>query len=600
MNSHSSGDPSLDIVAARKKYQQERDKRLRSDGTAQFNYGTEAFTHFIADPFANPDFDRAPINDEVDVIIIGGGFGGLLTAARLYQQGICDVRIIEKGADVGGTWYWNRFPGARCDTEAYIYMPLLEELGYIPREKYASGVEIREHCERIAKTHGVYDKACFQTQATELRWDQDSARWLLKTDRGDNMRCRFVCTSAGILHRAKLPDIPGIHDFEGRVFHTSRWDYDYTGGSPTERMSKLKNKSVGVVGTGATAIQCIPELAIDAQQLYVFQRTPSSIDVRNNQPTDAEWQNQLQPGWQRERIDNFNYLLSGIPVEEDLVNDGWTSVVHMTQEHIAEHGLPEGEEAMAQMSEVVDLKKMSQLRARVEQQVNSSETAEALKPWYRQWCKRPCFHDSYLDTYNRDNVTLVDTQGRGVEKILPNAVVVNGETYPVDCLVFATGFDFFATVTRRLQCTIIGKNGLSLADKWANGVSSLFGLHTRGFPNLFILSNDQSTNTVNFTHTLDEQAKHIAYVIEQSKARDLRSVDVDAQAETEWVEKILAQNSPMKQLIAECTPSFYNNEGNPDARPGQNTFITNTTEYFKILQDWRDNNAFEGLETLHE
>lgn len=595
MNTKQDAMSTTDMIAIRKKYQEERDKRIRNDGIEQFHYGVGEFSHFVDDPYSDPTFNRPALNDEVDVIIIGGGFGGLLTAARLYQHDIRDVRIIEQGSDVGGTWYWNRFPGARCDTESYIYMPLLEELGYLPTEKYASGSEIREHCQRIAKAHGVYDKACFQTQATEIRWDEKRQRWQVSTDRGDSMWCQFVCTSSGILNRAKLPGIEGIRDFQGRVFHTSRWDYDYTGGSPTERMTKLKDKHVGVVGTGATAIQCIPELALDAGHLTVFQRTPSSIDVRANRPTDADWQQQLAAGWQRQRIDNFNHLLSGVPVDEDLVNDGWTAVTNMLTTHIKTHGMPESSEALAALSENIDCQKMSQIRTRVEHTVNDAVTAEALKPWYRQWCKRPCFHDEYLETYNRSNVSLVDTKGKGVEKILSNAVIANGETYPIDCLVFATGFDFFAPMSRRLQCTIVGKHNTVLANKWADGVSSLFGMHTRDFPNLFIMANDQSANTVNFTHTLDEQAKHIAYVIEESKKSGYQTVDVEQQAEAQWVEKILEQQSPMKAIISECTPSFYNNEGSADIRPVKNSFITSTTEYFQILTDWRNAGELKGL-----
>ncbi len=584
-----------DLNSARQKYQRERSKRIRSDGMNQFNFGTGEFKRFIDDPNAEPSFRRQPINDEVDVIIIGGGFGGLLTAASLHQTGTTNVRIIEQGSDVGGTWYWNRFPGARCDVESYIYMPLLEELGYIPSEKYAGGPEIFAHCQRIAKKYGVYEKACFQTQVTELRWNETNQRWLVSTDHGDTMHCRYVCTSSGILHRPKLPDISGINTFSGHAFHTSRWDYRYTGGGPNETMKKLNKQCVAVVGTGATAIQCIPKLAEDSEHLYVFQRTPSSIDVRDNKPTDDKWAVAQEEGWQRKRINNFNDVLSGIAVDKNMVDDGWTSTVNMMMKQIQEDGMPDSEAAMEVLSEKIDLKKMSEIRQRVDQLVNDKKTAEALKPWYRQWCKRPCFHDEYLDTYNRSNVTLVDTDGKGIERINNNNIIANGKSYPVDCIVFATGFDFFADINRRLQCKIIGQNNEELAEKWRDGVVSLFGMHSKGFPNCFILGNHQSTATVNFTHTLHEQARHIAHVIQYAKNNQFNEVNVEQQAEQHWVEKILQQTSPLQAIFSECTPGFYNNEGNPDQSNPQNGSIANTTEFFEILTRWREDGSFNGL-----
>ena len=583
------------LSKGRKKYYEERTKRLRSDGLGQFNYGTGQFKNFIVDPNRKELADRETINDEVDVIIIGAGFGGLLTAASLYEQGVHNFRIIEEGSDVGGTWYWNRFPGAQCDVESYIYMPLLEELGYIPTEKYARGPEILAHCKRIAYSCGVYTKACFETCVNELRWQQDKKKWLVKTNRGDTMMCRFVCTSSGILNRPKLPNIQGLSTFSGHAFHTSRWDYRYTGGSPTERMKNLTDKSVAIVGTGATAIQCIPEVAKDAKHLYVFQRTPSSIDERNNHPTTDEWKENLSQGWQQKRIDNFNAVVSGKVFTENMVQDGWSSTIEMMIKKIDSVGLPDSKEEFDLLSEKVDFEKMSQLRRRIDQTVKDKKVAEALKPWYRQWCKRPCFHDQYLNTYNRKNVTLVDTLGKGIERIKDNKILANGQEYPVDCIIFATGFDFFPDIKRRLQCEIIGLNNKELSEKWQHGVSSLFGMHSRGFPNCFILANNQSTATINFTHTLHEQARHIAYVIHHVMSNNFDVVDVDEQAENDWVQKILLQSSPLQAIFPECTPGFYNNEGDHEKSLPQNGSIADTTEYFAILKSWREEGSCSGL-----
>src|SRR5207248_516494 len=184
--------------------------------------------HYVDDPYVEPGFTRAPIVEELEALVIGGGFGGMMAAARLREAGVKDLRIVEKGGDFGGTWYWNRYPGAMCDIESYIYLPLLEEIGYVPKEKYTHAPEILAHSRAIGEHFNLYDNACFQTEVTELRWDDDDERWIVSTNRGDAMKARFVISSSGPLHRAKLPGIPGIDTFAGHSFHTSRWDYAYT------------------------------------------------------------------------------------------------------------------------------------------------------------------------------------------------------------------------------------------------------------------------------------------------------------------------------------------------------------------------------------
>ncbi len=401
----------FDPDALRAKYREERDKRLRRDGNEQYVEIAGDFTRFIDDPYVEP-FEREPLTDDIDVVVIGGGFGGLLTGARLREAGIDGVRIIEKGGDFGGTWYWNRYPGAMCDVESYIYLPLLEDVGYVPTEKYVHAPEILAHCHAIAEHFGLYDDVCFQTEVTRLDWDEAAARWIISTNRGDAMRARFVCMANGPLHRPKLPGIPGIESYAGHSFHTSRWDYGYTGGDSDGGLTGLAGKRVGIIGTGATAVQCIPHLAEGAKQLLVFQRTPSSVDVRNDRPTDPEWAASLQPGWQKRRMDNFNILVSGQLEAEDLVNDGWTDIIGrlLLRLRQANDGEAFTASSLASTLEMADFEKMEQIRSRVDTIVHDPATAEALKPYYRQFCKRPCFHDEYLDTYNRTDVTLVDTQ----------------------------------------------------------------------------------------------------------------------------------------------------------------------------------------------
>ena len=580
------------------KYIAERNKRLRAEGNEQYIEIKGNFAHYLADPYVESDLDRAPLTDEVEIAVIGGGFGGLLAGARLRQAGVEDVRIIEKGGDFGGTWYWNRYPGAACDVESYIYLPLLEEVGYLPVEKYSRAPEILAHSRAIGRHFDLYRNACFQTEVTDLTWDETSARWIITTNRGDAMRARFVVMANGPLHRPKLPGIPGIESFKGHAFHTSRWDYAYTGGDPDGGLVGLEGKRVGVIGTGATAVQCVPHIARSAAQLYVFQRTPSSIDVRANRPTDPAWAESLEPGWQKRRMDNFNALVTGAFQEENLVNDGWTDIIgnliFLARKQQAA-GKSVGDPA--KLMQLADYRKMEQIRTRVDEIVKNPSAAEALKPWYNQFCKRPCFHDEYLDAFNRPNVTLVDTDGRGVEAITENAVIANGQAYEVDCLIYATGFEVGTAYTRRSGYEVRGRDATTLTEKWSEGVSTLHGYMSRGFPNCFIMSNSQSGFTVNYPHMLDEQSRHIAYVVQQGRARQARAIEPTAEAEEAWVKTII-DSAIMRQNFQEmCTPGYYNNEGRPSALAARNgAYGLGPIAFVKLLEDWRAEGALGGLE----
>jgi cyclohexanone monooxygenase len=418
----------FDPAALRRRYDEERDRRVRDDGNDQYVEVKGRFDHLLDDPYAEPNFTRDPIVRDMDVLVVGGGFGGLLAAARLRAAGYEDLCIIEKAADFGGTWYWNRYPGAACDTESYIYLPLLEETGYMPVSKYARAPEILEHSRRIGRHFDLYRSAIFQTVITDMRWLDDVSRWQVSTNRHDVLRARFVVLAGGPLNLPKLPGIPGVDSFKGHHFHTSRWDYAYTGGSSMGGLSGLADKRVGIIGTGATAVQCVPHLGAGAKELYVFQRTPSSVDVRNDRPTDPEWVKDLKPGWQRERMDNFTAVISGGKFDVDLVDDGWTDLIGNIL--LAARKKSAAGEAVANTEELIqlaDYAKMERVRARVDAVVKDGATADALKPWYNQFCKRPCFHDQYLDTFNRPNVHLVDTQGQGVERITERGVVVAGD-----------------------------------------------------------------------------------------------------------------------------------------------------------------------------
>ena len=581
----------------RQKYQVERDKRIRPEGSEQYTEVAGDFSQYIDDPYIDVTQKRAPLNDEIDVAIIGGGFGGLITAARFSERGINNIRVIEKGGDFGGTWYWNRYPGAACDTESYIYLPLLEELGFVPKEKYTHAPEILQHCRNIAEHYNLYDRACLQTEVNKLEWDELSKRWIVSTNQGDAMRARFVVMSNGPMNRPKLPGIKGIGDYQGHTFHTSRWDYNYTGGSSEGELSNLKDKRVAVIGTGATAVQCVPHVGASAKNLYVFQRTPSSVDVRANRPTDQAWAASLKQGWQKERMENFNILCSGGIVEEDLVKDGWTEIIRNLVSMANYRGKDTNWDEVPKMMELADFKKMEQIRARAEEIVADPATAEALKPYYRQFCKRPCFHDAYLQTFNLDNVQLVDTNGIGVDSITPNGVVANGKEYPVDCIIFATGFEVGTDYTRRAGYDAIGKDNLSLSQKWSDGMRTLHGIHTHGFPNLFIISNSQSGFTTNFPHSMDETACHIGYILNRCLEENISTVEVSESAEDAWVEEIIAVSRYNEEFQAMCTPGYYNNEGQPNPKSVQNgPYGKGSRPYFKITKAWRDEGTMQGLD----
>jgi cyclohexanone monooxygenase len=587
----------FDPDALRDRYRRERDRRLRPDGNDQYVEVKGRFAHFLDDPYAPPGYTRAPLTDQVEVAVIGGGFGGLLAGVRLRQAGIESIRMIDPACDFGGTWYWNRYPGIACDIESYTYLPLLEEVGYVPKQKYADGAEILAHSQAIARKFDLYRDACFQTRVTELRWDEDAARWLISTNHGDRMRAHYVVLATGPLNRPKLPGIPGIEAFEGHSFHASRWDYHYTGGDSSGGLVGLVGKKVGIIGTGATAVQCVPHVGEWAEHLYVFQRTPSSIDVKHSPPTDPEWAKSLQPGWHQARMDNFNNLVSGVPQPVDLVDDGWTDIIGKLllglQQGRSTDLSPEG---IAKAVELADFEKMEEIRARVDAEVKDPDTAEALKPYYRQFCKRPCFHNEYLETFNRPNVTLVDTHGRGVERITKKGVVVDGREYELDCLIYASGFEVGTDYCRRAGLQIHGRSGESLSDYWSRGTRTLHGMHVHGFPNCFLMSNAQAGFTANYPHMLNEQAKHVAYVIRKGIEAGVAKVEVSAEAEQAWIDQCREKARQTGDFFENCTPGYYNNEGKPGERSAQDGFYGGgSPEFIRILEAWRADEKLAGL-----
>ena len=588
-------------IALRAKYLAERDKRLRPDGAAQYVKPTGRLADLNRDPYTERG-GRAPLTDHVTFLMVGGGFAGLTACARLREAGIHDIRVIEAGGDFGGAWYWNRYPGAMCDTTALIYLPLLEETGYMPSMKYASAPEIWDHAIRIAKQYGLYENAVFSTSVRMITWQDDSSLWLIETDRGDKFTAKYVAMGTGPFNRPKLPGIPGFETFRGHLFHTARWDYDYTGGNYRgDRMTKLTEKRVGVIGTGATAVQCVPALGRDAKELYVFQRTPSSIAERNNARIDPAWFKTLRPGWQRMWMQNFATLQTGGYADEDFVADGWTDIARRVRDRIVElqHAKTTVDaDVLLALNEDCDDERMDEIRGRVDQIVIDPTIAEGLKPWYRQSCKRPCFHDEYLQTFNLPNAHLVDTDGAGVQRIDATGLWAKGSHYRLDCIVLASGFDFNDDYTERSGFECVGRQGLKLSDKWSDGIESFQGMHISGFPNLFVIGIPQSPSLgANVPTIYHEAALNLSAVVNHCESIGAQEVECTATAEQDWVDAILGGQSTLGGT--ECTPGYYNNEGKSDERRhrlNMGRYPLSPAKYFSYIEEWRSGGKFSGLQ----
>ncbi len=523
--------------AIKQKFAEERDLRLdyRPEGTSQYTSDlTGSFARYETDPYGGEIVPRAPINDTVECLFIGGGFSALLTSARLREYGVESIRIVERGADVGGTWYWNRYPGVACDVISYDYLPLLDEMDYVPKNHYARGPEILAHCQAIARKYNLYELAVFQTTVTSTVWHEEEEMWYLTTDRGDHMKARFVICANGTLSKPKLSKIQGMKSFEGHSFHTSRWDYDYT----REDLSGLEDKVVGIIGTGATAVQAIPGLGASSKELYVFQRTPSSIDIRDDWPTDPNWARKLKPGWQAKRRER---AMRG---------------PRLTEEQQAERAAMSREEKIRRQ-ENANIDYMMKIHKRIDEVVRDKVTAEALKPWYMFMCKRPCFHNDYLPTFNRPNVHLVDTHGKGITEITAKGPVFDGTQYELDLLIYATGFEVQKT---GIYNQIKGENGLDLSDKYSTGIRTLLGIHSQGYPNLFIMGGYQASFQFNLTDMLHSQGDHIAACIDYVRRHDYQSLDVTSEAEEWWVQEVIHHRGKTTRN-QDCTPGYYNFEG---------------------------------------
>lgn len=548
----------------KRRFAEERDVRLalRPEGNAQFLFDlTGELSRYEADPFYNEVIDRRPLTDAVDVLLIGGGFSALLASVRLRELGVKSIRIVERGADVGGTWYWNRYPGVACDVVSYDYLPLLDEMSYVPTRHYPGGEEIYAHCRAIAKKYGLYDLAVFQTTVTSTTWDEAEHLWHVTTDRGDTMKARFVICANGTITKPKLAKIEGMDKFRGHSFHTSRWDYVYTG----QDLSGLSDKVVGIIGTGASAVQIIPNIGAAAKELFVFQRTPSSIDLRDDWETDPDWAASLKPGWQAKRREAaLNRPPFGALTIDERPN--------MSKEE------------RDRLLERANIDYMMRIHRRIEEVVEDKTVAEALKPWYMFMCKRPCFHNDYLPTFNRPTVHLVDTRGKGITQIGAAGPIFEGQEFKLDLLIYATGFEVFKT---GVYNQIRGIGGREIDEKYRDGVRTLLGIHTHGYPNFFIMGGSQASYQFNMTDVLREQGNHIAACIDYVRKEGFVSVDASASAEAWWIQTAIASGSSIVG-DPECTPGYYNAYGNTDG-PAEIRFNAGFLQYRRYMQDVLEN-----------
>ena len=591
-------DPVRDFEVLKQKYHEEREKRVNKAGNAQYRAVDHPFSGAVDDPNAGEPIVRDPVSLDTEVVIVGAGFSGLLAANALRREGIDDFRLIEKGSDVGGTWYWNRYPGCRCDVDAYTYLPLLEDFGDMPSERYARAPEILEHARRIARKAGIYERAYLQTGVTGADWDEALQRWVVTTDRGDTIRGRFLCMASGILSRPKLPGVPGIESFKGHIFHTARWDFAYTQGDSTGNLTGLRDKRVAIIGTGASAVQAVPHLGEWTQQLYVVQRTPAAVDPRENKPTDPDWWNGQEQGWWERRALNFEGFVNSIPQDVDLVQDGWTrNWSQMTDAMYS--AKDQGEAAMMHQRQIADFEKMNAMRARIDDVVENPETAESLKPYFNWMCKRPLFVDGYFETFNRPNVTLIDTHGRGLDRVTETGIVFDGIEYPVDCIIVASGFEVGAPADRVAGFDMRGADGITLSGYWAKQRRTLHGIFTHNFPNMGIISGlKQAGITWSITFMNRRQAEHFAVTVAKCRQAGITRMEPTVAAEDRWLDVLEEKAAKDTSFLRECTPGYYNNEGQNER---DSIWLSNygggPFEYMDVLRDWQ-NDGFERDMTL--
>jgi cation diffusion facilitator CzcD-associated flavoprotein CzcO len=591
----------IDIPALREKYVREKAKRIRKEGQAQY---VPLYGAVVPDVTADPHTPVAPrdaLNEEIDALVIGAGWGGIMASFHLTQEGVSNIRNIDTAGDFGGVWYWNQYPGVQCDNDAYCYLPLLEEMGYMPSKKFSDGAEIQAYSKAIAARFGFADKALFHTQVTSLKWVESMQRWQVGTNRGDNISARFVVVASGVLNMPKLPSVKGIDQFKGKIFHTSRWDYAYTGGSYVNPvLDKLADKRVAIVGTGATAIQAVPPLAKYAKHLFVIQRTPSTVDARPNPATDPDWVASLEPGWQKARQANFHRGAQEIyqPGEVDQICDIWTEINRNLSTELAAAGKEVSMEEFMAKREEMDFRVMERLRGRCDAMVSDPATAEALKPYYHHMCKRPLSSDAFYPVFNQSNVTLVDvSDAQGLEAMTENGFIANGVEHEIDCMIFASGFEVTSDLERRWSVgTFEGRDGLSIYDHWREGPATLHGITTHGFPNMGFIGYIQGGINSSVTEHFGRQGAHFAWIVGNALKKGVTVVEPSQAAQDAYVKTYNEIKLDVSAMLARCPPGYFNNEGAANNKWALFPGWGYGWDHFEgMLAEWRAKGDMEGM-----
>ena len=490
-------------------------------------------------------------NPSVDAVVVGTGFAGMYMLLKLREAGFRTV-VFEAGDGVGGTWYWNRYPGARCDVESMEYSysfsnALQQEWEWT--ERYAGQPEILRYANHVADRFDLRRDIRFSTRVVKAHFDEDAARWRIETDKGDHVDAQFCILATGCLSSTNLPDFKGLADFQGDTYHTGRWPHDgvdFTG------------KRVGIIGTGSSAIQAIPVIAEQAAHLTVFQRTPNYSIPARNAPIDPALVRDIKAEYPAFRQRNYAEPAgfgSKIPKNDQAALDD--SDDGRERNFTARWGRGGFGFLSAYNNLLVDRNANETaadfVRARIRETVDDPATAELLSPDNVIGCKRPCLDTGYFETYNRDNVDLVDVRSSSIERIAATGIVVAGEEHAVDCIVFATGFD--AMTGTMLRIDIRGLGGQTLADKWAAGPVTYLGLTTSGFPNLFMISGPGSPSVLtNMIVSIEQHVEWIADCITDLRNDGKALIDATPDAENDWVAHV---NAVADQTLYPTCNSWY-------------------------------------------
>ena len=473
--------------------------------------------------------------ETVDAIIVGAGFSGLYSLLRLRRMGL-RAHVIEAASDVGGTWWWNRYPGARCDIESFDYSysfdPELEQR-WTWSERYATQPEILAYVNHVADSFGLRRDISFETRMLTATWDDGSARWTTTTDTGRTLTSKYLVMAVGCLSQANRPDIPGIDAFRGTTLHTGEWPHDGV---------DLGGRRVGVIGTGSSGIQCIPLIAAQAESLTVFQRTPAFTLPAMNAPLDPDLVAAFKSRY-REHRESTRHSHGGVLTSQS--EDSALAVDAAERERRFELAWTSGTlfGLLSSFSDLMVDPEANELaaefvRRRIAEIVHDPDTAARLTPRsFPIGAKRLCLDTGYYDTYNRPNVTLVDLRAEPIEQITPAGIRTSERLVELDVIVFATGFD--AMTGALLAPTISGRDGVTLREKWAVGPRTNLGIATHGFPNLFTITGPGSPSVLtNMMVSIEQHVEWATDCIESLERSGARSIEPTVEAEDQWTEHV--------------------------------------------------------------